>query len=262
MSWVQGFRERQSLVDRSPQNFQVGKISMSLIITTAIGFGAAGLLWFFFRPPFGKNIVRLNTDQRVVALTYDDGPNPPYTDRLLDVLAKHNVKATFFMIGNRIERHPETTNRVIAEGHQIGNHSYSHPLLGFLPPSYVQRQIERTDALLRQHGIVETVVFRAPMLTRFLPVAWVLAKDDRTHISCDVWSWDWTTQNPDKITETVVKKTKPGSIIVLHDGKAENKNANRSGTIEATDRIITALKQDGYRFVRLSDCLAVESNQS
>ena len=229
---------------------------MSLITAIVIGFVTTGLLWFFFRPPFGKNIVRLNTDQRVVALTYDDGPNPPYTNRLLDVLAKHNVKATFFLIGNRIERHPETANRVIAEGHQVGNHSYSHPLLGFLPPRYVQRQIERTDALLRQHGITEEAVFRAPLLTRFLPVAYVLAKQDRIHISCNVWGWDWTTQNPDKIAEAILKKTKSGSIIVLHDGKAENKDANRSGTIEATDRIITALKRDGYQFVRLSDCLA------
>ena len=230
---------------------------MRSTITTVIGFATAALLWLFFRPPFGKNIVRLNTDQRIVALTYDDGPNPPYTDQLLDVLAKHNVKATFFMIGNRIERHPETVSRVIAEGHQIGNHTYSHPLLGFLPPYYVQREIERTDNLLRQLGIAGEIVFRAPVLTRFLPVAWVQAKEDRTHISCNVWSWDWTTQNPDRITETVLKKTlsstRAGSIIVLHDGKAENVRADRSGTIEATDRIITALKQDGYEFVRLSD---------
>ena len=226
---------------------------MSLIITTTIGFATAALLWLFFRPPFGKNIVRLNTDQRIIALTYDDGPNPPYTDQLLDLLAKHNVKATFFLIGKRIERHPETVNRIIAEGHQIGNHTYSHPLLGFLPPPHVQREIERTNRLLRQHGIAGEIVFRAPVLTRFLPVAWVQAKEDRTHISCNVWSWDWTTQNPDRITETVLKKTKPGSIIVLHDGKAENARADRSGTIEATDRIITALKQDGYQFVRLSD---------
>ena len=230
---------------------------MNPIIITAIGFGAAILLWLFFKPPFGKNIVHLNTNQRIVALTYDDGPNPPYTDQLLDLLAKHEVKATFFLIGKRIERHPETVDQIIAEGHQVGNHTYSHPLIGFLPPFYVQRQIERTDDLIRQHGIVEEIVFRAPMLTRFLPVAYVLAKLNRTHISGDVWSWDWTTQNPDKITKTVLKKalssTGAGSIIVLHDGKAENKNANRSGTIEATDRIITALKQDGYQFVRLSD---------
>ena len=241
---------------------------MQSVITLVIGFVTSVLLWFFFRPPFGKNIVRLSTDQRIVALTYDDGPSPPYTDQLLDILAKHNVKATFFLIGKRIERHPETVDRMIAEGHQIGNHTYSHPVLGFLPPFYVQRQIERTDDLIRQHGIVEEIVFRAPMLTRFLPVAYVLAKLDRTHISGDVWSWDWTTQNPDKITETVVKKTLSatgsGSIIVLHDGKAENKNANRSGTIEATDRIITALKQDGYQFVRLSDVrrAAISDQQS
>ena len=221
---------------------------MKAIITTISGLAVAGLLWVFFRPPFGKNIVHLNTDQRIVALTYDDGPHPPYTNQLLDVLAKHNVKATFFMIGNQVEKHPETARRVIAEGHQIGNHTYSHPVLGFLPPPNVRREIERTDKLLRRVGVTGEIVFRAPMLTRFLPVAWVLAKGDRTHISCDVWSWDWTTQNPDKITKTVLKKVKPGSIIVLHDGIAGNKNANRSGTVEATDRIITALKQEGYQF--------------
>ena len=230
---------------------------MNPIILVAGTLAVALLLWLFFRPPFGKNVVRLNTDQRIVALTYDDGPNPPYTERLLDVLAKHNVKATFFLIGNRIEKHPETVNQIIAEGHQIGNHTYSHPLLGFLPPFYVRREIERTDNLLQRFNIKGEVVFRAPVLTRFLPVAWVLARENRAHISCNVWSWDWTTQNPDKITKTVLKKTLSptgaGSIIVLHDGKAENKDANRSGTVEATDSIIAALKQDGYEFVRLSD---------
>ena len=230
---------------------------MKSIITAVSGLAAGVLLWIYFRPPFGKNVVCLNTDQRVVALTFDDGPSPPYTDQLLEVLAKHNVKATFFMIGNRIEKCPETVRSVMAEGHQIGNHSYSHPLLGFLPPNSVRREIERTDKLLRQVGVTGEIVFRAPVLTRFLPVAWVLAKGDRAHISCNIWSWDWTTQNPDRITETVLKKTlsstRAGSIIVLHDGKAENKDADRSGTVEATDRIITALKRDGYRFVRLSD---------
>ena len=227
--------------------------NMKSIIAAVSGVAIVGLLWVFFKPPFGKNIVHLNTNQRVVALTYDDGPSPLYTDPLLDVLAKHDVKATFFMVGNRVEQHPETVRRVIAEGHQIGNHSYSHPVLGLLPPSQVRREIERTDVVLRRIGVKGEIVFRAPVLTRFLPVAWVLAKQDRAHVSCDVWSWDWITQNPDRITKTVLKKVKPGSIIVLHDGKGVYGNAKRLGTVEATDRIITALKREGYTFVRVSD---------
>ncbi len=211
------------------------------------------LLWLFFRPPFGTNIVRLNTAERRVALTFDDGPNPPSTERLLDVLAKHGVQATFFLIGNRMERHPETVARVIAEGHQIGNHSYSHPLLGFLPPGVVRREIQRTDALIRTFGVTGEILFRAPVLTRFLPVAHVLKKENRPHISCNVWSWDWTTQDPEKIAATVVRKAVPGGIIVLHDGKAENSAADRSGTVIATDLIITALKREGYRFVCLDE---------
>lgn len=231
---------------------------MNLIEAAVVGVSTLMLLWLFLKPPFGKNVIRLDTEQRVVSLTFDDGPHPPYTDRLLDVLAKHNVKATFFMIGNRIEKYPQTVHRVIAEGHQIGNHSYSHPVLGLRLPGRIRREIEHTDNLLRGSGAIGEIVFRAPMLTRFLPVAWVLAKVDRTHISCNVWSWDWTTQNPDRIARRVLKKTKPGSIIVLHDGKAENSQANRTGTIEATDRIITKLKHKKYRFCTITDGLKAD----
>ncbi len=225
----------------------------TLTIIVLLGLVVGVLFNLYVLPPFGRNILKIKTDEKIVALTFDDGPNPLYTDRLLDVLAKHNVKATFFMIGNRIEKHPETVQRVIAEGHQIGNHSYSHPLLGFLPPSTVEREIERTDALIRELGISEDIAFRAPFLARYFPIAWVLSKQKRPHISCNVWSWDWMTQNPDKITKAVLKKTLAttgtGSIIVLHDGIAKNENADRSGTIEATDRIIERLKQQEYRFV-------------
>lgn len=228
---------------------------MSSIIFTVVGIATAGTLWLFFKPPFGKNITQIDTDQRIVALTFDDGPNPPYTDQLLDVLAKHNVKATFFFIGNQIQKHPETASSVITAGHHIGNHTYSHPVLGFCMPTKIQQEIESTDNLLRQIGIKGEIVFRAPMLTRYLPVAWVQVKQNLTHISCNVWSWDWMTQNPDRIARNVLKKVKPGSIIVLHDGIAGNKQANRSGTIEAVDQIITRLKQQEYQFVTVQHFL-------
>ena len=153
---------------------------MDTLTIVLLGLVVGVLLNFYVLPPFGRNICKISTDEKIVALTFDDGPNPPYTDRLLDVLAKHNVKATFFMIGNRIEKHPETVQRVIAEGHQIGNHSYSHPLLGFLPPSTVEREIERTDALIRELGVSEDIAFRSPFLARYFPIAWVLSKQKRS----------------------------------------------------------------------------------
>lgn len=228
---------------------------MSYFIFSVIGFAAIGLIWFFFKPPFGKNIVSMNTNQRVIALTFDDGPNPPYTEQLLDVLTRHDVKATFFLIGNRIEKHPETARCIIEAGYQIGNHTYKHPVLGLCLPSRITKEIERTDKLLQWIGFKGEIVFRSPMLTRYLPVAWVQVKQNRTHISCNVWGWDWFTQNPDRITRNILKKIKPGSIIVLHDGISGNDKADRSGTIEATDRIITGLKQKEYRFVTVQQIL-------
>ena len=117
----------------------------------------------------------------------------------------------------------------------------------------LKEAIERTDVLLRDIGVKGEIVFRAPILTRFLPVAWVLAKWDRAHISGNVWSWNWTTQNPDKITETVLRKVRSGSIIIFHDGTGLYRKATRLGTIATTDRIITALKREGYAFVQVSD---------
>ena len=175
-------------------------------------------VWLVYFPPFVESHRRISTDDRVVAITYDDGPNPPHTERLLEVLERHGAKATFFVIGRHVELHPETVRRVVRAGHQVGNHSYSHVMLGFRSVSFVREEIARTDALLRDLGVVGKIDVRAPHVAPFLPVAWVLGREQRRHIGADVVPQDWETEESDLIVERVLRKVSPGSIVLLHDG--------------------------------------------
>ncbi|WP_224242594.1 polysaccharide deacetylase family protein [Hyalangium gracile] len=206
---------------------------------------------------FGELHHRVETSEKVVALTFDDGPSPANTPPLLALLAQHQVKATFFMVGRNIEAHRELAARVISEGHQVGNHSYSHKRLVFRSPSTIQEEISRTDALLREVGARGEIFFRAPFGKKLLVLPWLLARDNRKHIIFDVVPDDHATQDASLLTSRVLEATRPGSIILLHDGWA-----TKPGTIEATRRILEGLKAQGYRFVTVSELLALAGKGS
>lgn len=201
---------------------------------------------------FGELYHRVETPERVVALTFDDGPSPANTPAVLEVLARHQVKATFFMVGRNIEIHRELAARVLAEGHQLGNHSTSHERLVFVSPSSVRQEIFRTEALLQEVGVRGEIPFRAPFGKKLFVLPWVLASLGRKHITFDVVPDDHATQDAALITSRVLEATRPGSIILLHDGWA-----HKPGTIEATGRIIESLKAQGYRFVTVAELLAL-----
>ena len=112
---------------------------------------------------FGEYFTKVNTQELVVALTYDDGPNPIYTNQLINLLNRLETKATFFVIGQNIETYPETVKKVIDSGHEVGNHSYSHQKLIWKTPAFVRSEIEKTDQLLRQLGVKQEILFRAPL---------------------------------------------------------------------------------------------------
>lgn len=201
--------------------------------------------------PWGEFHRRVQTTRPIVALTYDDGPNPPYTLDLLDVLDRHRVKAAFFMIGRNLESYPEVASAVLARGHEVGNHSYSHPVLLLRTPSFVRSQIEATDSLLRRLGATGEIYFRSPYGAHFLAVPYVLAKMQRRNILFDVIVDDWIDQDPSVIAARVLAKCGPGSIIVLHDG-----GGARAGTVAATELIIEELRARGYEFVSIAQLLA------
>ena len=201
---------------------------------------------------FGELYQRVETPERVVALTFDDGPGPANTPVVLELLARHQVKATFFMVGRNIEQHRELAARVLAEGHQLGNHSYSHRRMVLSSPSFIEEEISRTDALLREVGARGEILFRAPFGKKLFTLPWILSRQGRKHITFDVVPDDHATQDAALITSRVLEATRPGSIILLHDG-----GATKPGTIEAAGRIIESLKAQGYRFVTVSELLAL-----
>jgi peptidoglycan-N-acetylglucosamine deacetylase len=201
---------------------------------------------------FGELYRRVETPEKVVALTFDDGPSPHNTPALLELLARHQVKASFFMVGRNIEAHRELAARVLAKGHQLGNHSYSHKRLVLRSPSFIQEEISRTDALLRELGVQGEILFRAPFGKKLFVLPWLLAREHRKHITFDVVPDDHATQDAALLTSRILEATRPGSIILLHDGWGA-----KPGTLEAAGRVIEHLKAQGYRFVTVSELLAL-----
>jgi len=202
--------------------------------------------------PFGEIYNRVNTRVPVVTLTYDDGPNPPYTQEVLDVLDRYQVRATFFMIGRNIELHPDTARAVLERGHAVGNHTHWHSALVLRTPSFVRSQIAATDALLRALGATGEIHFRSPYGRSLFATAFVLARQKRKNIRGELGGRDWITQDPERITQRVLEGVTPGEIIVLHDG-----GGLRRGTAVATGLLIEELHKRGYGFVSIDELLAL-----
>jgi peptidoglycan-N-acetylglucosamine deacetylase len=205
----------------------------------------------------GKIVPRVNTSRPVVALTFDDGPMPPYTSELLSVLREKNVRATFFIIGQNLEKFPSLGEDVVSQGHELGNHSYSHQRMVFRSYDFIQREIERTDRLIRSAGYTGEMHFRSPYGKKLFLLPLYLNKVEKKNIFFDVEPDSNVTATADRIVEDVLAHTKPGSIILLH---AENKN--RLESFKAIAGIIDGLKQKGYHFVTVSELLSVEGTIS
>jgi chitin deacetylase len=202
---------------------------------------------------FGAIVPRINTTEKVVALTFDDGPTVNGTSEILNVLDDLQVKATFFLIGSELEQNLAEGRKIVAAGHEVGNHSYSHVRMLLVSPSFVREEIEKTDRLIGASGYDKAIHFRPPYCKKLFALPWYLSRTGRKTITWDVEpdSDPKIAADAKRIVEETRSGVRPGSIILLHA-----MYPNRQPSLQAVRGIIETLKQEGYRFATVSELLA------
>jgi peptidoglycan/xylan/chitin deacetylase (PgdA/CDA1 family) len=202
-------------------------------------------------PFFGRALGKIDSDRKVVALTFDDGPNAQATPLILDTLGEKGVRATFFVLGSHAERWPELVRRISHEGHQLGNHGYFHRKLQFKSPFYVSRDIRLGIRAIKRAGAPAPRYFRAPHGFRSPWTTPIASSYGERTVGWSLGVWDSDRPGVDEIVRRTLEGVSPGSIVLLHDGDGYNPNGDRLQTAAALPRIIDRLKDEGYEFKTL-----------
>jgi peptidoglycan-N-acetylglucosamine deacetylase len=205
---------------------------------------------------YGRNFTGLPRGTKKLALTYDDGPNDPHTESLLDVLDRHDVKATFFLIGRYVRQRPDLVRRQLVLGHAIGNHTWDHPNLIFSTPDSLRSQLQRTSKEIFDACGQKPALFRPPFGGRRPGVVQAARSMGMTTIMWNVTCYDWRAKNSDAVERHATRQVRGGDVILLHDGGHKGFGADRSHTIKATDNLIRRYKGQGYEFVTIPEMLA------
>ena len=206
---------------------------------------------------YGRTFAGGFRGSKQIALTYDDGPNDPHTLKLLDVLARHDVQATFFMIGRYVQKQPDIARAVAQAGHVIGNHTFSHPLLIFESAARTRIQLVDCGRALKDALGEHSNLFRPPFGGRrpaTLRVARALGLET---VMWNVTGYDWSAPPAAVIEKKVVRQMRGGDVILLHDGGHRALGADRAQTVIATDNLIRRYKDQGYEFVTVEEMKAV-----
>ncbi|MCX7832220.1 MAG: polysaccharide deacetylase family protein [Actinobacteria bacterium] len=221
------------------------------------------LITYYEYHAFSKSegIIRRGPKEMVVALTFDDGPSPEYTDMVLDVLKKHQVKATFFLVGKHIRKYPQVAKRIIEEGHEVGNHTYSHRDLVPSSKRRLYKEIFETQKVINEYLGINTRLFRPPRGIFSESVRKFVVNHGFTLVLWSVSGVDWAKMPPALIAKRIIRYAHPGAIILLHDSGAliRSEGHSRLNTVRALDRIIPALKEKGYRFVTVSELMNISA---
>ena len=200
---------------------------------------------------FGPTLGRIPSDRKVVALTFDDGPNPDATPLILDTLREKGVRATFFVLGSHVQRWPDLVQRISHEGHQLGNHGYFHRKLHFKSPFYVSRDIRLGIRAIKRAGAPAPRLFRAPHGFRSPWTTPIASSYGERTVGWSLGVWDSDRPGADEIVRRTLEGVQPGSIILLHDGDGYNPDGDRMQTAAALPIIIDRLKEQGYEFATL-----------
>jgi peptidoglycan/xylan/chitin deacetylase (PgdA/CDA1 family) len=197
----------------------------------------------------------VNVDGPYIAMTFDDGPSPETTPRLLDILKQRNIKATFFMIGQNAERNPAIVKRILAEGHEIGNHSWTHPQLSKLPDDRVTEEINKTQNAIKDASGYAPVLMRPPYgAITARQKEWI---EKQFGLSVIIWSvdpFDWKRPGASVIEQRILAGARPGAIVLSHDIHKQ--------TVDAMPATLDALAAKGFKFVTVSQLIAMNKPKS
>lgn len=201
----------------------------------------------------GQIVWDIKTEEKIVALTFDDGPHPKYTKEVLDLLNKYDAKATFFVVGEHAEKNADIIFRMHEDGHELANHTYTHPFNGKVPQ--LMKEIKQTN------DVIFSITGYAPVLFRPVEGQYTDALIDavtKEGFKVVMWSWhqdtlDWKNPGVKKIVNNVLKGTRQGDVILFHDG-----GGNRQQTVQALAEILPQLQKEGYEFVTISELLKVQ----
>ncbi|MEH1850347.1 MAG: polysaccharide deacetylase family protein [Nostoc sp.] len=195
---------------------------------------------------------KLTPEQKVIALTFDDGPWPASTSQVLDILKQNQIKGTFFLIGQNVKNYPSLVKREIAEGHVIGNHTWHH-WYQFLNPQAAAYEIDHTADLIYQVTGVKTNLFRPPGGIMHNGVAAYARNSKYAIVLWSSDSVDYSRPAVPKLINNVFRRAKPGGIVLMHDG-----GGNRSKTVQALPEIIANFRKQGYSFVTIPELLEMQ----
>ncbi len=245
------------------------RVGTCIGLVAALGFAGYEVAESPGNQLFGKTLVSGPKNERVIALTYDDGPNPPYTDAILKVLHDEGVHATFFVVGRAVQAYPSTVRREVNDGNALGNHTWNHGHLVLYDQGTLRRTLERTDAAIFAATGTHTRIMRPPFGSRdwlvldevrklgYIPVMWSVPLAN-----------DWEYPPAHVIATRVLRYAGDGAIITLHDGNrgivcahvhVQQRICDRSSDVEATRLIVESLKEQGYRFVTIPELLQLRS---
>jgi peptidoglycan-N-acetylglucosamine deacetylase len=190
-----------------------------------------------------------------IALTFDDGPNDPDTLKLLEVLARHNVRATFFLIGQYVRKRPDIVRAIAQSGHVIGNHTYTHPQLIWELAVRVRDELTQCRSAIQDAIAEHSNLFRPPFGGRRPGTFSVVRELGLEPIMWNITGYDWDAPSADYIERKVTRRIRGGDVVLLHDGGHRAFGSDRSATVQAVSRLIPAYKAQGYEFVTIPEMM-------
>jgi len=225
-----------------------------VLLSIPIGLG----IFLVGMPFFSRPVLRVRTKRPLVAITFDDGPDPAYTRHILGILKEHGARATFFVVAQNARRHPDIIREIVSGDHEISNHSAAHRhLLSLLPPHTQLDDIRTAQRTIEEIAGVSPRFYRPPMGYKTPGTFWAARRLGLTVAGWDVRGWDTVITDPERIAAHVLARARPGSIILLHDAPTLNgRFADRSAVVKALSPILLELKARGMSCVTLSELMS------